>query len=402
MDARARSVYRENHRRFGDLMAYAQGRVFLDADSHIMELPDFLSANATAAFRDRVPQVLIEADTLSSFGWDEAQETRGHPADKVEEMVALGDELITGPKGYFALGAFNSAERTQALDQLGFQRQLVFTTFAAPMCFGASDLDVRYEATAAHNRGVAEFCATDPRLMGVAALPLDDPQRTLAEIDHVLDLGLATVWVPHRPAGNHSPGHEDLEPVWAKLADAGLPFVLHVGGHPLQIDDEWMDTGRGVPTDWQGGGENVRSKDMVALHHNAELFLGSMVLDGVFERHPGLRGAVVELGAGWVPSFMKRLDWSAEIWRRTEPELQKLTRTPTEQLTTQMAFTPYVYEDVGDLIRVSNDELYLFSSDYPHHEGGRNPLGRFERSLDGHTAQTLDRFYADNFTRVFG
>jgi len=236
----------------------------------------------------------------------------------------------------------------------------------------------------------------------VGALPLDDPTRAVAEVEHMIELGLATAWVPHRPAGGRSPGHDDLDPVWARLADAGIPFVLHVGGQPLQIHPDWMNTGRPVPTDWQGGGENVRSKDMVALHHDAETFLGTMVLDGVFERHRNLTGAVVELGAGWTPSFMRRLDWSSEIWRRSEPELQKLTRKPSEQLTAHMAFTPFVYEDVGSLITESNNELYLFSSDYPHHEGGRNPLGRFERSLDGHTEETLDRFYADNFTRVFG
>lgn len=383
-------------------MAYAEGRVYLDADSHIMELPDFLTAHAEGRFRDRVPEVRIEAGTLASMGIERAAATGAHPAERVAEMVALGNDLISGPKGYAALGAFNGAERVQALDQLGFERQLVFSTFSAPLCFGAPDVELEYASTAAHNRSIAEFCAADPRLMGVAALPLDDVGRTLAEIDHIVELGLAVVWVPHRPAGGHSPGHDELDAVWSKLVDHGLPFVLHVGGQPLQIDAQWMDTGRAVPTDWQGGGENVRSKDMVALHHDAELFIGTMVLDGVFERHPGLRGAVVELGAGWVPSFLRRLDWSAEIWRKSEPELQKLHRTPTEQITQQMAFTPYPYEHVGKLVDESNDELYLFSSDYPHHEGGRNPLGRFERTLDGHTARTLDRFYADNFTRVFG
>lgn len=67
-----------------------------------------------------------------------------------------------------------------------------------------------------------------------------------------------------------------------------------------------------------------------------------------------------------------------------------------------MAFTPFTYENVGELIDMSNDELYLFSSDYPHHEGGRHPLGRFERSLDGHGEASLERFYAGNFSRIFG
>jgi len=377
-------------------------RTYLDADSHIMELPDFMSSKAPQSERSLVPDVPINGGEGPTVQYSYALEHGAHPPDLVDEMVALGDKLISGPKGYDALGAFNTAERTTALDLLGFAKQLVFTTFAAPIAFGVDSVEGKYASAAAHNRAMAEFCNGDDRLMGVGALPLDDPQRALAEVEHLLQLGLAAAWVPHRPAGGRSPGHLDLDPVWARLADAGIPFVLHVGGLPLQIDSSWMNTGKPLPTDWRGGGENIRSKDMTALHHGAEIFLGTMVLDGVFERHPNLRGASVELGAGWVPSFLRRLDWSAEIWRKSEPELAKLNRTPTEQIRAQVAFTPFVYENVGQLIDESSDDLYLFSSDYPHHEGGRNPFGRFEKALDGHTAATLDRFYADNFRRVFG
>ncbi len=66
-----------------------------------------------------------------------------------------------------------------------------------------------------------------------------------------------------------------------------------------------------------------------------------------------------------------------------------------------MGFTPYPYQDVGDLIRQSNDRLYLFSSDYPHIEGGRHPLGRFGKTLEGAPSTTLDRFYSENFADVF-
>ena len=102
-----------------------------------------------------------------------------------------------------------------------------------------------------------------------------------------------------------------------------------------------------------------------------------MIFDGVFERHRALRGAAVELGAGWVPSWMRRLDWSAHIWRK-EPDLAALTRKPSEIVREHLAFTPFVYEDVGQLIRESDDGLYLFSSDYPHYEGSKNPIERFE------------------------
>ncbi len=383
-------------------MAYATGRTFYDADSHIMELPDFLTRFADPGVRDELPLISFGGGGKSVDHLQAMAERGGHPPQKVSEMIALGADLIAGPKGYQALGAFNRDERKQALDQLGFQRQLVFSTFAVGTCFyGNMKLEHRYDASRAHNRAMQHFCADDERLMGVAALPLDEPELAAALLDEALEQSLSAVWIPHRPCGGRSPGHDDLDPIWARLAEAEVPFVLHVGGHPLQIHPDWMNTGRPIPTDWLGGGENVRSKDMTSLHHNAETFIGAMVLDGVLERFPKLRGGAIELGAGWVPSMLDRLDWASEIWRKSEPELAKLVRKPSEQITAQLAFTPFVYEDVGRLIEQSNDELYLFSSDYPHNEGGRNPLGRFSRSLEGHPEASLERFYSENFSRVF-
>ena len=45
-------------------MAYATGRRFLDADSHIMELPNFLTEHAEAGIRDRLPQPLLQTQPL--------------------------------------------------------------------------------------------------------------------------------------------------------------------------------------------------------------------------------------------------------------------------------------------------------------------------------------------------
>jgi len=146
----------------------------------------------------------------------------------------------------------------------------------------------------------------------------------------------------------------DLDPFWAKLAESGLPFVLHVGGAPLQLAKAWMNNGRPPTKDWLGGGENLRTKDVALLHEGPEQFLTMMVLDGVFHRNPGLRGAAVELGAGWVPEMLRRLDWVVEHWSRNDANLQGLSRIPSEQLTQQMAFTPFVFEEVGSFIDQSN------------------------------------------------
>jgi len=381
-------------------MSYAN-RVMLDADSHVMELPDFLSAHADPAMRDRIPPVNFDSGGNLSKRLASYSSSRRHEPEVVDEQIGLGDQLLTGAKGYEALGAFDTAERSQALDQLGFERQFVFATFSTGVVFDARLApDVAAGAARAHNRAMAAFCADEPRMIGVGATPIDDIDAAMDEVDHALELGLGALWIPHRAPGGRSPGHDDLDRLWAKVAAAELPVLLHVGGGQLQIDKAFMNTGRPVPGDWLGGGENVRGKDMIGLHHAAELFVGTMVLDGVLERHRDLRLGVIELGAGWVPAMLRRLDQIAGIWKRSEPDLAALTRLPSEQLTEQAAFTPYPFEDVGAMIRDSNPDLYLFSSDYPHIEGGRDPLGRFTNSLRGFDDSVNEKFYAANMQRL--
>ena len=86
-----------------------------------------------------------------------------------------------------------------------------------------------------------------------------------------------------------------------------------------------------------------------------------MILDGVLERFPKLKGGIIELGAGWVPALLNRLDSTVHLWSRSEPELREMKRMPSEQITQQLAFTPYPFENIGNLIRESSEELYLLS-----------------------------------------
>ncbi len=387
-------------------MTYApDNRALYDADSHIMELPDFLKKFADPDLRDELPEVSYRASIVTDEEVAVIMARGGrHSPEHVAELVALGDRLIETSKEIQALGAFDAAERTTAVDMLGFKRQLVFATHSVAMPFSPSskiEPRLRYGGARAHNRHMAAFCAGDARLLGVAIVPLDEPDLALAELDFAFEAGLKAIWVPHRPCGDKSPGHVDFDPFWRRLAASGIPFVLHVGGSPLQLAKAWANNGRAPTRDWMGGGENLRTKDAAVLHQGPETFISMMVIDGVFERYPALRGASVELGAGWVPSLLTRLDWVAKHWSRVDQNLAGFTRTPSRQLTDQMAFTPFVFEDVGELIEESNPDLYMFSSDYPHTEGGRNPIARFEASLGDRPEAIRERFYAENFLRIF-
>ena len=126
-----------------------------------------------------------------------------------------------------------------------------------------------------------------------------------------------------------------------------------------------------------------------------------MVLDGVFERFPRLRCGVIELGALWVIPWLKRLDIAQQVFARSEP-LLRLPMKASDYVRRQIKFTPHSTEPVGWIIREGGEELFLFSSDYPHIEGGRNPLKRFEESMAGTDEPAKERFYAGNFVEMMG
>jgi predicted TIM-barrel fold metal-dependent hydrolase len=177
--------------------------------------------------------------------------------------------------------------------------------------------------------------------------------------------------------------------------------MLHVGGGGRGLPRAFHNNGKPPTTDFLGGGENIRSKDYMTLHFGPETFLSVMALDGVFERFPGLRGGVIEQGAMWVIPMLRRLDVAQEMFGKTEPALGELSLRPSEYIRRQVKFTPFPKEPVGWLIEQAGEELFLFSSDYPHPEGTKDPLGKFEASLGGVSDNAKERFYSRNFAELF-
>ena len=113
-------------------MPYAEGRVYYDADSHVMETSDWLVTYADPDLRERIrPLYLGGAGKLA----DDA--VRDADARKAGEVTAeaIEDGLMVR-KGWSAYGAFDAEERSHALDLLGFDKQLVFSTFAPTQFLG--------------------------------------------------------------------------------------------------------------------------------------------------------------------------------------------------------------------------------------------------------------------------
>jgi predicted TIM-barrel fold metal-dependent hydrolase len=219
--------------------------------------------------------------------------------------------------------------------------------------------------------------------VAVAFVPLDNPLRAMAELDAALEMGAGAIMISAAPAGDRSPGHPDLDPFWRKLSETNIPFMLHIGPGTRTQPKPFHNNGRERAPDLHGGGENLRFADYMCLWYAPQEFLTAMIYDGVFQRFPDLRGGVIESGAGWVPDFLRQLDLSYASFKKTDPYLQQLDLKPSEYLRRAVKFTPFPSEDVGLMIRDAGPELFMFSSDYPHPEGTRDPLGKFQKTLDG-------------------
>jgi uncharacterized protein len=380
-------------------MPYVEDRIVHDADSHLMELPDALDEYLDPVLRAK---------------YDALPKLRAQPrnADYVERALTQqrdpdfrrgAEENILLRKNYEALGAFRREDRPRALDQLGFASQLIFTTW----CLGnfdldqSGDLDLCYGVAQAHNRMMSDFCSVDRRFLATGYVPLVDFARTLSIAQDAIRLGCKALLIPSRCPPGHSPSHIAFEPLWGLAQEAGLPMVFHVGSEE-KLPPDYFQNGLPRVKDFHGGEENFTSVSFMPIPHSVQLTLSTLIIDGVLDRYPRLRFGAIELGASWLPSWMRFMDSAASAFIRNEPRLQKLSMRPSEFIRRQVRATPYPHEDVGWIIANSGEEVCMFSSDYPHVEGGRNPLKRFNDSLTQTPPQAVRRFFCDNFVDLMG
>jgi uncharacterized protein len=389
------------------------GLVVHDADAHIMETPGWLRDHADPGIRERI-------EALEYASGNELRQT-GDPTDQQRDLDAAFDgirsthesdeyraveaEEIMLRKNFAATGSFIAEHRSRALDLLGFASQLVFNTFHNSRLHDwehAGDIDFAIGAARAHNRAMVEFCSNDSRLLSTLYVPLADLDRAGALAQEAIDMGAAALLVASGCPPGHSPSHIALDSVWGAASEARIPVVFHVGGTGALIDPNYFRNGLPIPPDFHGGAENFRSVDYMGIPAPPAQTLATMIFDGVFERFPDLRVGVIEQGAIWVPSWMRQMESAFDAFSRHEERLQKLAMRPSEYVRRQIRFTPYPTEDVGWIIDQAGPEVCLFSSDYPHVEGGRRPIERFEKSMASTNDEARHAFYHDNFVDLMG
>lgn len=382
-------------------MSYTGDRVVHDADSHVHELPGWLDNLLDPVIADRAQELLGRPP----------REKIEHITQKLTSQQRDGElrsrdgEEFRFRKGVEAIGAFISEDRPAALDLFGFKSQLVFTSSAlralTQVDMAEGEADLAYGFARAHNQWMVEFCSVDSRLLPVCYLPLTDIDRAAQFTAETLASGASALMISSVCPRNHSPSHVGLDRVWAQAEEAGIPIVFHVGGG-TRMNDTYKVNGLPPVKDFIGGDGNFTSVSFMAIPYAPMQTMATMILDGVLDRFPDLKFGIIEQGASWVPGWMWSMDAAAEAFHKNEDRLRQLSLRPSEFVQRQVRVTPYPHEPAGCIIEQTGPDVCLFSSDYPHFEGGRDPLKRFDASLEGRSPNEKQRFFSENFVNMMG
>ena len=169
-----------------------------------------------------------------------------------------------------------------------------------------------------------------------------------------------------------------------------MVVIFHVGpSGPAPLDPGWLANG--------GNPSTFNLLNMVQAP-SAKLALAAMVFDGVFERHPRLVILVEELGISWLPEFLERLDILAKGRGRAPYTFPLL---PSEYIARQVRVAALATTDklYPTLERVPA-ELIVYSTDYPHPEGGSTPFETFSEQLSKASSEVREGFFGGSIARL--
>ena len=382
-------------------MAYIEGRVVHDADAHVMETAEWFDMLLDGTVDERVQATFKQGFGEEERGfYEQIERLQRDPAHRAKDA-----EELMSRKNHHAIGAFLKEDRTHALDLLGVASQLLFTSRGNVLLESlehGDDLDLLYGTASASNRAQVEYSRVDRRLLPVGYVPLADLDRASKAATEAIELGCSALLVPAECPRRHATSHLGLDSVWAQAQDARLPILFHVGVADRVLPKAHKNNGLPAVPDFHGGDENFRSISYMSIPSMPMQALSLLIFDGVLDRFPQLMVGVIELGAVWMPGYMRQLDAAFEAFSRHEERLQGLALKPSEYIHRQVRVTPYPTEPAGWIIEQAGEDICMFSSDYPHVEGGRNPYGRFERSTEGLTEVAIEKFYAGNFASLMG
>jgi hypothetical protein len=296
------------------------------------------------------------------------------PARWREHMITFGEHLRQGLSGQLAWprmtasglrvdafpedgppGSDLELMRRQHLDPNGVEIGMLMQLSKG----GMEERNLEFAAALSHaiNEWQLEtFVKPEPRLRAGIVVPQEDAAFAVAEIDaRAVDPSFSQIIIS--PRSSDPLGHRRYLPIFEAAQRANRPIALHVqgfsGGH--------ASTGSGWPTYYM--------EEHYAATTGMQNTLTSLVFEGVFERFPKLKIALIEGGFAWAPALCWRMD---KHWERMRVETPHLKRPPSEYVREHVWFTTQPIEEpdrpqhLAEVIEWLGWDRLMFSTDYPH------------------------------------
>lgn len=204
----------------------------------------------------------------------------------------------------------------------------------------------------------------DGRIVSPPVFSLIDPQAAEAELGRVIEAGARFIVLRPAPVvgphGHRSPGDVVYDRFWARAAEANVVIGFHAADSGYtKYSRQW-----GERTTFQTYIDSPLAETLsLHIERPASETIAAMICHGVFDRHPRLRVATLELGAGWV----------AELVRRLGVAYGKIPQTfgadPVEAFHEHVWVAPFQEDNVPALLETMRPDRVLFGSDWPHPEG---------------------------------
>lgn len=328
----------------------------------------------------------------------------------IDAKTTMRDKMEKAP------GAWDMDRRIEVMDFLGVHRQVLYPgnmpLFGVSLFVQADDMrrypmiteDRRKYATQLidlHNDWCGRVGRAYDRLRPVGVVVGETPDKCLAVAKALERSGVRLMMVPaEEPPGGVSPAAPEMDPLWAFAADAGMCVHLHIGPNGSFLkSDVWKE----APAfkGWRVGAEVAVDPYILANSHlPAQNYLLTMIMGGVFDRHPKLRFCISEYGGHWVGPLaenMDRLHSETGFSKFNDGSGVELKKKPSEYISTNVRVSLFDFEPAGQYIeRHGLEDVFCYASDYPHHEGGSDYYNDFANSLKGHSAAVHRKFFVEN------
>jgi predicted TIM-barrel fold metal-dependent hydrolase len=363
----------------------------ISADSHVLEPPDLWLNYIDPAFRDSAPVLKHDEDADRWYVGSTFYGDIGHVTQAGQRYEDATQIKLEGRWEGVPVSAYEPGPYLDALAIDGTAAAVIYPTEGLYL-YRVPEVPLANAIFQAYNRWIADFCRHDPlRLVGVAMLTLEDIDFAVKEVERIGKDGLKVAMIPVYPAAGQPYSDRRYEPFWKAAADAGLILSMHAA------------TNRPGSSELDNDLKSVTPATRTTLDYWVRHSLAEIMFAGVFERYPTIKIVSVENEIGWIPHFIKQMEFVYAERQYLTPVRFSGNRTPRDVWRSNVLAT-FLEDDVGISMRgYIGTETLMWGSDFPHSESTwPNSRQVLDKILEGVSPSEKVDMVFGNATRVFG